>query len=133
VKRAFLDANVLFSAAYRENAGLLRLWHLQDVELITSDYAVREAASNLPGAEHQRRLDGLVKRVKRDPQVSATSALPHGVILPEKDIPILQAAIGAGADVLLTGDVTHFGRYFRKRVGGVRVLQPADFLREMGA
>jgi hypothetical protein len=30
--RIFLDANVLFSAAYLENSGLVRLWQLEDAE-----------------------------------------------------------------------------------------------------
>jgi hypothetical protein len=41
--RVFLDANVLFSAAYREGAGLLKLWKLGRAELITSEYAADEA------------------------------------------------------------------------------------------
>jgi hypothetical protein len=38
--RVFLDANVLFSAAYMENSGLGRLWLLDDAKLLSSDYAV---------------------------------------------------------------------------------------------
>ena len=45
--RLFLDANVLFSAAYRPNAGLLRLWRLPDVVLCTGRYALEEARTNL--------------------------------------------------------------------------------------
>jgi hypothetical protein len=36
VDRLFLDANVLFSAAYRADSGLLRLWDLPDTELVLS-------------------------------------------------------------------------------------------------
>lgn len=43
----FLDANVLFSAAYRDDAQIARLWDLDDVELITSHYAADEARRNL--------------------------------------------------------------------------------------
>ena len=45
--RLFLDANILFSAAYRLGAGLLRLWRLREVQLMTSDYALKEAQVNL--------------------------------------------------------------------------------------
>jgi predicted nucleic acid-binding protein len=45
--RLFLDANVLFSAAYRPEAGLVRLWTLKDVVLCTSHYAAEEASLNL--------------------------------------------------------------------------------------
>ena len=43
----FLDANVLFSAAYRPGAGLLALWKLKNVRLCTSHYALEEARLNL--------------------------------------------------------------------------------------
>jgi hypothetical protein len=36
VDRLFLDANVLFSAAYRETAGIQRLWTRPGVRLLTS-------------------------------------------------------------------------------------------------
>jgi hypothetical protein len=51
------------------------------------------------------------------------------VELAEKDAPILLAAIGARATHLLTGDVRDFGRYFGKRLGGVLVLTPGEYLR----
>lgn len=42
----FLDANVLFSAAYEPASSLHRLWKL-NAEIITSEYAVDEARRNL--------------------------------------------------------------------------------------
>lgn len=128
MKRVFLDANVLFSAAWREENGLLKLWRLAGVELVTSDYAAREAELNLPDEPRRQRLHHLLRRVTVLPHPDAPPPLPSGVQLPPKDIPILQAAICAQALVLLTGDVTHFGAYFRKRLGGVLVLPPAEFL-----
>lgn len=55
----FLDANVLFSAAYREGAGIAGFWDLDDVELITSQYAAEEVRRNLPEAHQKSRLDDL--------------------------------------------------------------------------
>jgi hypothetical protein len=49
--------------------------------------------------------------------------------LPEKDRPILRAAVHARATHLVTGDVTHFGRFYGKRLQGVVVLSPGDYLR----
>ena len=49
--------------------------------------------------------------------------------LPPKDRPVLLAAIVSGADVLLTGDITHFGACLGTTVGGVRVLLPGEFVR----
>jgi predicted nucleic acid-binding protein len=56
VDRLFLDANVLFSAAYRANAGLLQLWKLKKVRLCSSRYAVEEARINLDEEAQQQRL-----------------------------------------------------------------------------
>lgn len=128
--RVFLDANILFSAAYRERAGLLRLWDLADVELIASAYAAEEAASNLPEPAQKKRLARLLKAVTTAPHPEQLPALPEAVRLPDKDRPILQAAISAGAAVLLTGDTAHFGPYYGKTIAGVRILAPGDFLRE---
>ena len=130
MQRVFLDANVLFSAAYREQAGLLRLWRLADVELVTSDYAAQEATANMTDSMQRKRLMKLLKTLAIIPYSHAMPSLPSGVHLPEKDVPILQAALAAGVTILLTGDITHFGRYFGKTVGGVRILPPGDFLRE---
>jgi hypothetical protein len=45
--RLFLDANVLFSAAYLPDTALLRLWNLKGTILGTSRYALEEARANL--------------------------------------------------------------------------------------
>ena len=126
--RVFLDANVLFSAAWRREAGLARFWDLKNVRLLTSGYAAEEARRNLPGEDRQARLDALLSRTEL-----VTDAAPGTVtneeLLPEKDRPILQAAVQARATHLITGDVTHFGPFFGRRLHGVLVLPPADYLR----
>lgn len=122
--RLFLDANVLFSAACRRDAGIARLWRFGDVELITSPYAAEEARINLIEKDQRERLETLLEPVQI---VTAVSGLPAGTILPEKDRPILQAAIQARATHLLTGDKRHFGMYFGRRCGGALVLAPADY------
>ena len=122
--RLFLDANILFSAAYRRDAGIVRLWHFDDVKLITSPYAAEEARINLTENDQRQRLETLLESVRI---VTGVSGLPAGIKLPEKDRPILQAAIQSRATHLLTGDKRHFGRYFGKRYGGVLVLAPAEY------
>ncbi len=122
--RIFLDANVLFSAAYRPAAGLTRLWQLEGVELITSAYAVEEARINLTERNQHKRLAELLSSVKI---VTEAAPLPPDVELPEKDEPILQAAIHARSTYLLTGDKEHFGAYFGRRIGGVLILLPAEY------
>ena len=124
----FLDANVLFSAAYRSDAGLLRLWRLSDVRLIASGYAVAEARANLAIVEQRDRLDALLESVDTVPE-AVHRPLPERVDLPTKDRPIVQAAIAARATHLLTGDVTHFGAFFGRSIEGVLVLPPGDYLK----
>ncbi len=43
--------------------------------------------------------------------------------------PILRAALAAGATHLLTGDLRDFGRLLGKRIGGLQIQTPGDFLR----
>ena len=126
--RVFLDANVLFSAAYREAAGLLRLWALVHVELMTSAYAAEEARRNLDAGDARSRLERLLGRVRLVPE-SAEEFLPRGVRLAAKDEPILRSAIAANATHLLAGDLKDFGPLFRRRVGGVLVQTPGEYLR----
>jgi predicted nucleic acid-binding protein len=123
--RLFLDANILFSAAYRPRAGLLRLWKLNDVTLCSSRHALEEARSNLTERAQRTRLQRLARQIEWS---DAAGDLPPGVTLPAKDAPILLAAIQARATHLLTGDLRHFGPYFGKRIAGVLVLPPADYL-----
>jgi|SRR5579863_2155728 len=125
--RLFLDANVLFSAAYRPGAGLLELWKLQDVVRCSSRYALEEARINLTEEDQRRRLSGLSEQVEF---FEATRpGLPRGISLPEKDVPIMLAAIAARCTQSLTGDLRHFGPYFGKRIEGVAIVLPREYLR----
>ncbi len=125
--RLFLDANVLFSAAYRPGAGLLRLWRLPKVVLCSSRYALEEARANLSTDSQRSRLATLCAALEFFE--SESGELPAGASLPEKDSPILLAAIAARATHLITGDLRHFGPYFGKKLAGVAILPPADYLR----
>jgi uncharacterized protein len=125
--RIFLDANVLFSAAYRPGAGLLAFWKLRDAQLCTSRYALEEARINLDQESQRRRLARLATRLQIFEATAAEA--PAGIALPEKDRPILLAAIEARATHLVTGDLRHFGPYFGKSVRGVLVVTPAEYLK----
>jgi predicted nucleic acid-binding protein len=111
----FLDASVLFSAAYRSKAMVFRIWELGHVRLVTSSYAVEETHKNLADSAQKDRLAELLKSVNLLGDV-AVVPLPAGIDLPAKDIPILQAAVAARATHLLTSDMKHFGRYFRQMI-----------------
>jgi hypothetical protein len=129
VDRLFLDANILYSAAYRSNAGLTRLWGLAGAELVTSEYAISEAERNLIEPEQRARLEELLQGVERRPSTTLSSEQRTGVELREKDWPILAGALEAGATHLITGDGRDFGRYFGKSVFGVLVETPGAYLR----
>jgi uncharacterized protein len=124
----FLDANVLFSAAYKSESNFLKLWELPDIERISSVYAAEEAGRNLERSEQRDRLEKLLRGVRF---VEATSEmrLPNGVNLPAKDEPILLAAIAAKATHLLTGDWKHFGPYRNTIIEGVLILSTTAYFK----
>jgi predicted nucleic acid-binding protein len=127
--RVFLDANVLFSAAYREGSGLAKLWKLGGVRLITSRYAAEEARRNLTEEAQHRRLADLLRVVEVISEVDPRVTIGDDR-LPDKDRPILVAAVSARATHLLTGDITHFGRFFGGKLEGILVLPPGAYLRQ---
>lgn len=126
----FLDANVLFSAAYRADSRIRRLWHLRGVQLITSGFAVEEARRNLTTPAQRSELDKLLLSIGI---VAFAGPLDHPIFatiaLPDKDRPILLAAITARATHLVTGDQQHFGPYYGQRIEGVLIVPPAEYLR----
>lgn len=109
--RLFLDANVLYSAAESPTSRFQVFWNMNDVELITSVYTLR--------------AEGLTVVENPPADFSFTTSLE----LPEKDRPILLAAIHARVTHLLTGDKKHFGRYYGQTIEGVLILPPAEYLR----
>lgn len=126
--RVFLDANVLFSAAY-SSPGLATLWALaakKRIKLLTSAYAIEEARRNLDREEHRKRLETLLAAVKIVPEPDP--GLPCPADLPLKDRPLLLAAIQARATHFVTGDLKHFGAYRGHRFSGVLVCTPRDYL-----
>jgi predicted nucleic acid-binding protein len=125
--RLFLDANILFSAAYRPDAGLLWLWKVRASVLCSSRCAFEEAKVNLTEGHQKQRLARLAQNVQWFD--AAPRQLPGSVSLPEKDRPILLAAIEARATHLITGDVRHFGPYFGKRIEGILIVTPAQYLK----
>lgn len=128
--RVFLDANVLFSAAYRHDAGLRQLFKLRRATLITSAYAVEEARRNLSTDRQRRDLERLCASMEIVSVAAADPPRLAGIDLPESDRPILAAAINARATHLLSGDVRDFGRYYGQTVEGVLILPPARYLRK---
>ena len=129
--RLFLDANVLFSAAYRDDAGIARLWGVRTATLLTSKYAITEARRNLSEEAQRERLDRLLESVQVGAGASAEVRSRDDIDLREKDWPILGGAVAAGATHLITGDVRDFGKYFGTRLMGILILPPAEYLRSV--
>lgn len=127
--RLFIDANVLFSGAYRSGAGVARLWELDDVELLSSHYAIEEARRNLSEPEQLARLEKLIASLELVSGVTLDETLFETLDLRQKDWPILGGAIAGRATHLITGDHRDFGPFFGREVGGVIVLPPGDHLR----
>jgi len=126
--RIFLDANILFSIAYG-SPGLNRLWELAQRKrcvLFASNYVVEEAKRNLFSSEQLRNLDAFLSMVQLVPDVDPN--IPCPIKLPEKDRPVLLAAISTKANYLLTGDIIHFGKYFGQTVRGIKICLPRNYL-----
>lgn len=130
--RVFLDANVLFSAAYRHDSGLRQLFRLRQVTLLTSAYAMEEARRNLSTPQQHKDLEQLCASMEIVSAATFELSQSHGIDLPESDRPILSAALSARATHLVTGDVKDFGRYYGQTVEGVLILPPAKYLRMRG-
>jgi len=128
VDKIFLDANVLFSVAYGSR-GLIFFWDLADKKrclLFTSEYAVAKAKRNLFTLKQLKRLETYLSKVRIEPEVDP--GIPCPIPLPEKDQPVMLAALAAGVNYLVTGDTIHFGKYFGQVVNGVKICRPADYL-----
>jgi predicted nucleic acid-binding protein len=137
--RIFVDANVLFSAAYTEGSRVVLLFDLARASgaiVCASPFVIEEARRNLllKRPDALGRLEALVEGVRVVPdRMALASGSSHG--LPPKDVAVLAAAVAAGATMLVTGDRAHFGRLYGRVVEGLRVATVADalrFLMELG-
>lgn len=126
--RVFLDASILFSAAKSDGAVrfLLRQLIEQGHVCWADAYVVAEARRNLAakGPQALHVLDALLLRLS----IAAAAPLPTDLAdlewLPEKDRPVLAAAIRRRCDALATGDRTHFGAGYGRVFGGVAIHTP---------
>ena len=126
--RVFLDANVLFSAAKSDGAvrELLRLLLHAGHECWVDDYVVFEARRNLrtKGPEALTAFEALLTRLRVGSAQAPGPALRELDWLPEKDRPVLAAAMRLRCDALVTGDRMHFGPGYGRTFGGVAIHSP---------
>ncbi|MDZ7761309.1 MAG: PIN domain-containing protein [Desulfovermiculus sp.] len=116
MKRVYLDANVIFTAAHNPSGKASLLFELAwegHWTLITSQIACEEARRNLciKYPECLARLEDLLRNMRIISPIPRT-ACP--LDLPLKDQPIFLGALQSGATYLLTGDVKHFGRFMER-------------------
>ena len=127
--RIFLDANILFSAARADGAvrQLLALSETAGHELWADAYVFEEARRNLAAKTPNGLpvLAAMAARIRIGSLIASSALLPDTMVLPEKDRPVLAAAIHHRCDILVTGDRTHFGALYGKTIRGVTVLSPA--------
>ena len=139
MRRLFLDANVLFTAAHNPcgkaslvlELGTRGYWRVA-TSTLAAEEARRNLASKFPNA--LSRLEQLLRDIKVLPSVSGR-ACP--IDLPAKDQPIFLTALSYGATHLLTGDMHHFGPFMNdtsmndtSKTSGIRITTVAAFLAE---
>lgn len=135
MRRVFLDANVVFSAAYTNRGAIHRLFDVankrKDVSFIVTGYVLAEARANLrrkaPSrlSELETLLDSIT--VLKEPPPRLVEELAP--LVPDTDdAPILAGAISGEAELLVTGNERDFRDLYGTQVRGVLVLRPRDAL-----
>ncbi|HEY7699754.1 MAG TPA: PIN domain-containing protein [Vicinamibacteria bacterium] len=133
--KLFFDANVIFTAAHNPQgkaAFVLERASKGQWEVVSSSFAIEEARRNLEAKfpDALEAFENLLRVVGVVPDVAEKSC---PIKLPEKDVPIFLAALGARCTHLITGDRKAFGRFMNepKRTSGVVIQTVADFLSKL--
>jgi predicted nucleic acid-binding protein len=133
MKRVFLDANVLFTAAHNPHgkaALIIELAAADAFKIFTSSYAREEAERNIIAKypSSAAYFSQLLQSITVVPVTLLPASYPE--ILPAKDVPIFAAAVYCRATHLLTGDTRHFGSLMNQPdvCGGITVQTVAQFL-----
>ena len=126
--RIFLDANVLFSAARADGAIRRLLSELQQRKhiLVAGPLVIVEARRNLEYKANPAALTWLDLMLSSMETSASEPRLVASDVdwLVEKDRHVLRAAIQMRCDVLVTGDVAHFGNGYGRIFDGVKILSP---------
>lgn len=127
--KLFVDANVLFTAAYSSNGKAAFLIENLCSVIITSDYAVEEARRNL-SVKKPTMLATLEQMLSEIEIVASVHSDVCPIVLPKKDQPIFLAALKAKATHLLTVDVKDFGPHMNQpeKSAGIIIQTVAEFL-----
>jgi predicted nucleic acid-binding protein len=130
--RLFLDSDVLFTAAHNPSgkaALIIDLGVQGNWEIVSCSYASEEARRNISikFPDYLKRFEALMLTVIKVPSRSGRNC---PALLPEKDRPILEAAMYCKATHLLTGDIKDFGPFTNNPnlTGGVVIQTVSEFL-----
>lgn len=133
--RIFLDANIIFSAAKSAGAvrGFLVRLSTSEHTLVADAYVVDEARRNIEAKfpEAVGDFEALSLSLEIFGGVGASLSSEIAPELPEKDRPVLAAAIQHRCHVLVTSDKTHFGSRYGQCIEGVRIHSPASLARKL--
>ena len=131
--RIFLDANVLFSAARASGPmrQMLEALKSKGHVLVAEAYVRAEAQRNLAakaGGQALQDLEVILATIEVTGARQVISASQAQAVhwMPEKDRPVLLAAIALRCDALVTGDKTHFGIGYGQSFAGVMLYSPAQ-------
>ena len=132
--RIFLDANILFSAALNTGSRLRVFFRLAEAgvcELLASPFVLDEARRNI-ARKHPTKiadLEQLIARIAICREATSDEVRwARSAGLPDKDAPILAAAVQAKAEMLVTGDRADFGSLYERKLRGVEILTPRTAL-----
>jgi predicted nucleic acid-binding protein len=128
--RIFLDANILFSAAKSDGAvrELLELLRKAGHVLCADLYVITEARRNLEAKSEAgvAVFEAMLRQIEVVPFRHHQLSAKRAASLPEKDRPVLAAALGEGCDALVTGDRRHFGKLYGQTIDGLAVHSPSS-------
>lgn len=136
--RLFLDANIIFAAAISPDGRCGALFQLASAgycALLTSPHALEETRRNLTV-----KYSEALTRLERDliPELTIVREAPLARVnwaiemgLPLKDAPILATAVENKADLLVTGDKTHFGSFYGQALEGVMVVDLREAIAQL--
>ena len=136
--RAFVDASVLFAAAYSPTGASREILHLGirgEIRLVASDLIFEEARRNLRAKAPQaippleRFLEMVGFELVRPTKAEVLAAMEFTAV---KDAPVVAAARKAQVDYLLSLDRRHLvGVDEVARQSGLRIVLPSECLAEL--
>ena len=135
--KVFLDANVLFAAAYSQKGGSFEIINLakeNKVKVYTSRLAIKEAEKNLRDKSTDEAIDRFynifneldINLIQID---SLNAKKKFGELTGEKDAPILAAALKSNSDFLITLDRKHLLN-IHKKLGDLKIVTPGTFIEQ---